>query len=51
VVIVGDLYLYLAVLSMLLIGRSARNDVLSVITAKQFLALEAVPVAAVLFRG
>jgi len=50
-VIVVYLYLHLAVLSMLLIGRSAWGSFLSVVTAKGFLALEVVLVVAVLFHG
>ncbi len=51
VVIVCYLYLHLGVLSMLLIGRSAWSSFLSLVTAKSFLALEAVLIAAVLFHG
>ena len=50
-VIVLYLYLHLGVLSMLLIGRSAWSSFLSLVTAKSFLALEAVLIAAVLFHG
>ncbi|MGO9497909.1 MAG: hypothetical protein ACLQA5_14565 [Solirubrobacteraceae bacterium] len=50
-VIVGYLYLHLGVLSMLLIGRSAWSSFLSLVTAKSFLALEVVLIAAVLFHG
>ncbi len=50
-VIVFYLYVHLAVLSMLLIGRSAWGSFLGVVTAKGFLALEAVLIAAVLFHG
>ena len=50
-VIVLYLYLHLAVLSMLLIGHSAWSSFLSLVTAKSFLALEAVLIAAVLFHG
>ncbi|MGO9820876.1 MAG: hypothetical protein ACLPTJ_09540 [Solirubrobacteraceae bacterium] len=51
VVIVLYLYLHLGVLSMLLIGRSSWSSFLSLVTAKGFLALEAVLIAAVLFHG
>jgi len=51
VVIVFYLYLHLGVLSMLLIGHSAWSSFLSVVTAKSFLALEVVLIAAVLFHG
>jgi len=51
VVIVFYLYLHLGVLSMLLIGRSSWSSFLSLVTAKGFLALEAVLIAAVLFHG
>jgi succinate dehydrogenase / fumarate reductase cytochrome b subunit len=50
-VIVIYLYLHLAVLSMLLIGRSSWGSFLSLVTAKEFLALEAVLIGAVLFHG
>ena len=50
-VIVVYLYLHLGVLSMLLIGSSAWGSFLSVVTAKSFLALEVVLIAAVLFHG
>jgi succinate dehydrogenase / fumarate reductase, cytochrome b subunit len=50
-VIVAYLYLHLGVLSMLLIGHPAWNSFLSVVTAKSFLALEVVLIAAVLFHG
>jgi len=50
-VIVVYLYLHLAVLSMLLIGRSAWSSFLGVVTSKGFLALEVVLIAAVLFHG
>ena len=50
-VIVVYLYLHLGVLSMLLIGRSAWSGFLSVVTAKSFLALEVVLIAAVLYHG
>jgi succinate dehydrogenase / fumarate reductase cytochrome b subunit len=50
-VIVCYLYLHLGVLSMLLIGSSAWGSFLSVVTAKSFLALEVVLIAAVLFHG
>ncbi len=50
-VIVLYLYLHLGVLSMLLIGRSSWSSFLSLVTAKSFLALEAVLIAAVLFHG
>ena len=50
-VIVFYLYLHLGVLSMLLIGRSAWSSFLSLVTAKGFLALEAVLIGAVLFHG
>jgi succinate dehydrogenase / fumarate reductase cytochrome b subunit len=50
-VIVCYLYLHLGVLSMLLIGGSAWSSFLSLVTAKSFLALEVVLVAAVLFHG
>ena len=50
-VIVLYLYLHLAVLSMLLIGHSAWSSFLSLVTAKSFLALEVVLIAAVLFHG
>lgn len=49
-VIVFYLYLHLGVLSMLLVGRSAWSSFLGVVTAKSFLALEAVLIAAVLFH-
>jgi succinate dehydrogenase / fumarate reductase, cytochrome b subunit len=51
VVIVLYLYLHLAVLSMLLIGRSSWSSFLSLVTAKEFLVLEAVLIAAVAFHG
>jgi succinate dehydrogenase / fumarate reductase, cytochrome b subunit len=51
VVIVLYLYLHLAVLSMLLIGRSSWSSFLSVVTAKEFLVFEAVLIAAVAFHG
>jgi succinate dehydrogenase / fumarate reductase, cytochrome b subunit len=51
IVIVFYLYLHLGVLSMLLIGRSAWGSFLSLVTAKSFLALEVVLIAAVLFHG
>jgi len=50
-VIVFYLYLHLAVLSMLLIGRSAWSSFLGLVTAKSFLALEVVLIGAVLFHG
>lgn len=50
-VIVVYLYLHLGVLSMLLVGRSAWGSFLSLVTAKSFLALEVVLIAAVLFHG
>jgi succinate dehydrogenase / fumarate reductase cytochrome b subunit len=50
-VIVVYLYLHLAVLSMLLIGRSAWGSFLGLVTAKGVLALEAVLIGAVLFHG
>jgi succinate dehydrogenase / fumarate reductase, cytochrome b subunit len=50
-VIVLYLYLHLGVLSMLLAGRSAWSGFLSLVTAKSFLALEAVLIAAVAFHG
>jgi succinate dehydrogenase cytochrome b subunit len=50
-VIVLYLYLHLGVLSMLLIGRSSWSSFLSLVTAKSFLALEVVLIAAVLFHG
>ena len=50
-VIVAYLYLHLGVLSMLLIGSSAWSSFLSLVTAKSFLALEVVLIAAVLFHG
>jgi len=50
-VIVLYLYLHLAVLSMLLVGRSSWSSFLSLVTAKGFLALEAVLIAAVAFHG
>ncbi len=50
-VIVFYLYLHLGVLSMLLIGRSAWSNFLSLVTAKSFLAFEVVLIAAVLFHG
>jgi succinate dehydrogenase cytochrome b subunit len=50
-VIVAYLYLHLGVLSMLLVGRSSWSSFLSLVTAKSFLALEAVLIAAVLFHG
>ena len=50
-VIVVYLYLHLGVLSMLLIGSSAWGSFLSLVTAKSFLALEVVLIAAVLFHG
>jgi hypothetical protein len=43
--------LHLAVLSMLLIGRSAWSSFLSLVTSKGFLALEVVLIATVLFHG
>ena len=49
--IVVYLYLHLGVLSMLLIGRSTWSSFLSLVTAKSFLALEAVLIAAVVFHG
>jgi succinate dehydrogenase cytochrome b subunit len=51
VLIIFYLYLHLGVLSMLLIGRSSWSSFLSLVTAKSFLALEAVLIAAVLFHG
>ena len=50
-VIVVYLYLHLGVLSMLLIGHSAWSSFLGLVTAKSFLALEVVLIAAVLFHG
>jgi succinate dehydrogenase / fumarate reductase cytochrome b subunit len=50
-VIVFYLFLHLGVLSMLLIGHSAWSSFLSLVTAKSFLALEVVLIAAVLFHG
>ena len=50
-VIVLYLYLHLGVLSMLLVGRSSWSSFLSLVTAKSFLALEAVLIAAVAFHG
>jgi succinate dehydrogenase / fumarate reductase, cytochrome b subunit len=50
-VIVLYLYLHLGVLSMLLIGRSSWSSFLSLVTAKSFLALESVLIAAVAFHG
>ena len=50
-VIVIYLYLHLGVLSMLLIGDSAWGSFLSIATAKGFLALDVVLIAAVLFHG
>jgi succinate dehydrogenase / fumarate reductase cytochrome b subunit len=50
-VIVTYLYLHLAVLSLLLIGSSGWGSFLSIVTAKGFLALEVVLIAAVLFHG
>jgi len=50
-VIIFYLYLHLAVLSMLLIGRSSWSSFLSLVTAKGFLALEAVLIATVAFHG
>jgi succinate dehydrogenase / fumarate reductase, cytochrome b subunit len=50
-VIVLYLYLHLAVLSMLLVGRSSWSSFLSLVTAKSFLVLEAVLIAAVAFHG
>jgi succinate dehydrogenase / fumarate reductase, cytochrome b subunit len=50
-VIVFYLYLHLAILSMLLIGRSAWSSFLSLVTSKGFLALEVVLIATVLFHG
>jgi succinate dehydrogenase / fumarate reductase cytochrome b subunit len=50
-VILVYLYLHLGVLSMLLIGSSAWSSFLSLVTAKSFLALEVVLIAAVLFHG
>ena len=50
-VIVVYLYLHLAVLSMLLIGRSAWGSFISLVTAKGFLALEAVLIGTVLFHA
>jgi len=50
-VIVVYLYLHLAVLSMLLIGRSAWSSFLSLVTSKGFLALEVVLIANLLFHG
>jgi succinate dehydrogenase / fumarate reductase, cytochrome b subunit len=49
--ILAYLYVHLGVLSMLLIGHSAWSSFLSVVTAKSFLALEAVLIAAVVFHG
>ena len=49
--IVVYLYLHLAVLSMLLIGRSAWSSFLSLVTSKGFLALEAVLIGTVLFHA
>jgi succinate dehydrogenase / fumarate reductase, cytochrome b subunit len=51
VVIVLYLYLHLGVLSMLLVGRSSWSSFLSLVTAKSFLVLEAVLIAAVAFHG
>ncbi|HTX09167.1 MAG TPA: hypothetical protein VME22_11185 [Solirubrobacteraceae bacterium] len=51
VVILFYLYLHLGVLSMLLIGRSAWSSFLSLVTAKGFLAFEAVLIAAVAYHG
>ena len=50
-VIVLYLYLHLAVLSMLLVGRSAWSSFLSLVTSKGFLALEVVLIGTVLFHG
>jgi len=50
-VIVLYLYLHLGVLSMLLLGRSSWSSFLALVTAKSFLALEAVLIAAVAFHG
>lgn len=50
-VIVLYLYVHLGVLSMLLIGRSSWSSFLSLVTAKSFLALESVLIAAVAFHG
>ena len=50
-VIVLYLYLHLGVLSMLLIGRSSWSSFLGLVTAKGFLALEAVLIGAVLFHA
>lgn len=50
-VILAYLYAHLGVLSMLLIGHSAWSSFLSLVTAKSFLALEVVLIAAVLFHG
>ena len=50
-VIVAYLYAHLGVLSMLLVGPSAWSSFLGVVTAKSFLALEVVLIAAVLFHG
>lgn len=50
-VILFYLYLHLGVLSMLLVGRSAWGSFLSLVTAKGFLALEVVLIAAVLLHG
>jgi succinate dehydrogenase / fumarate reductase cytochrome b subunit len=50
-VIVLYLYLHLGVLSMLLVGRSAWSSFLGLVSAKSFLALEALLIAAVLFHG
>ena len=51
VLIVFYLYLHLGVLSMLLVGRASWSSFLSLVTAKSFLALEAVLIAAVAFHG
>ena len=51
VVILVYLYLHLGVLSMLLLGRSSWSSFLSLVTAKSFLTLEAVLIAAVAFHG
>jgi succinate dehydrogenase / fumarate reductase cytochrome b subunit len=50
-VIAVYLYAHLAVLSLLLIGSSGWGSFLSLVTAKSFLALEVVLIAAVLFHG
>lgn len=51
VVLVGYLYVHLGVLSMLLIGSSSWNGFLGVVTAKGFLAFEALLILAVIFHG